>query len=375
MIFLKDTWTRVRNFILFIGYKCFLKPILFRIDPEKVHDFFLACGVLLGRWRVSRGVLSFLFNYQNAMLRQEVAGVMFPNPVGLAAGFDKNAQLISVLPAIGFGHVEVGSTTGLPCLGNPKPRLWRAPKSKSLLVYYGLKNDGARQVGNRVRETSSTIPVGVSIAKTNSPDIVALDAGIHDYHQAYCDVLTAGSYLTINISCPNAFGGQPFTDPKDFKKLIARLHGKKGFSKPVFIKFSPDIQNTTAYALAQIGLRYGITGVICSNLTKNRNNSAIKDAFPEVGGFSGKLVEPLANNMIRYLYKRFGSALIIIGCGGVFTADDAYQKIRSGATMVQLITGMIYNGPQTISSINCGLANRLRRDGFSHISEAIGVDA
>lgn len=365
----------LRNTIIAFAYKYALKPILFLIDPEQIHDFFIRCGVLLGRFSLIQKITSLFFGYRHSVLTQTIAGISFANPIGLAAGFDKNAQLLSILPSVGFGYVEVGSATGRPCDGNPKPRLWRVPESKSLLVYYGLKNDGALAVAQRVDACDSKIPVGISIAKTNAPDTVELDSAIRDYVRAYTDSVEVADYVTINISCPNAYGGQPFTNPSDFKKLISALHTIDGFSKPVFIKLSPDISSTSAYALVRIGLRYGITGVICSNLTKKRSNPSIPAGYPEHGGFSGKLVEPLANDMIRYLRKRFGASLVIIGCGGVFNAEDAYQKIRSGASMIQLITGMIYNGPQVISTINVGLSRRLKRDGFSHISEAVGVDA
>ena len=166
---------------------------------------------------------SILFNYSNSVLEQTILGIKFKNPVGLAAGFEKNAELTQILPSVGFGFEEIGSITGEPCEGNPKPRLWRLPKSKALIVYYGLKNNGAEEVSKRLAGKNFSIPIGTSVAKTNNSQIVSTEAGIADYLKAYRLLSDIGAYTTINISCPNTSGGQPFTDPQKLEQLLQEI--------------------------------------------------------------------------------------------------------------------------------------------------------
>ncbi|KKU48656.1 MAG: Dihydroorotate dehydrogenase 2 [Parcubacteria group bacterium GW2011_GWA2_46_9] len=343
-------------------------------DPEDVHDRMIGVGKFLGRYAITRRTTAFLFSYSHPMLEQNILGINFFNPISLAAGFDKNAELIDILPSVGFGFMEVGSITGEPCAGNPKPRLWRLVKSKALVVYYGLKNDGAEAIAARLKNKKTTIPLGISIAKTNSEKTIETEAGISDYVKAYEKFINIGDYCTINISCPNAYGGQPFTNAESLEKLLNRIDTILA-SKPIFLKISPDLNHDEIDGIIEVAGRHKISGFICTNLTKNRNNEKIKDAaVPEKGGMSGKVVEELANELISYIYKKTNGQFVIIGCGGVFSAKDAYKKIRAGASLVQLITGMIYEGPQVISEINQGLISLLARDGFSNISEAVGAD-
>ncbi len=358
-------------------YQKILKPIFFLFDPEKVHDRITMVGMLLGKHSWSRQALGKFFAFQHPALEQEIKGVKFPNPIGLAAGFDKNAQLVDILPAVGFGFMEVGSITGQPCPGNPKPRLWRLPKSKALVVYYGLKNDGAEAISKRLTGRKFFIPLGISLAKTNSPDTCEVEQGIADYQKAYSYFYQIGDYITINISCPNAYGGQPFTDPEKLEKLLSALP-LANETRPVFVKMPPDLPKNDVDKIIELARKFGLTGFICTNLTKDRNNPRIKEKIkdkkvPEVGGISGKVVEELANDLIAYIYKKTRGEFIIVGCGGVFSAEDAYHKIKLGANLIQLITGMVYQGPQLIGEINRGLVKLLKQDGFAHISEAVGI--
>lgn len=350
------------------------KPLAFRRDPEAVHDNMLALGKALGRSRLSRSLTKRLFYYSHPALKQHILGMDFENPIGLAAGFDKNAQLLDILPAVGFGFAEVGSITGEPCPGNPKPRLWRLPQSQSLAVYYGLYNDGCEAIARRLQNKKFDFPVGISVAKTNSPDTVDTDAGIADNVKAYRAFTDIGSYTTINISCPNAFGGEPFTDPDKLDKLLFLIDSIPS-QKPIFIKLSPDLSGPLLDALLEVIGKHTVHGIICSNLTKQRANAKIKEAVvPEQGGLSGKVVEDLANQQIRYVHKKTNGKYVLVGCGGVFSAEDAYKKIRLGASLIQMITGMIYQGPQVIGEINRGLVKLLARDGLTNISQAIGID-
>ncbi len=354
----------MKRSIIGVLYRHVAKPILFRIDPEKVHDRFVAMGKMLGKTAMGRRLTRSLFLYKHSSLEQDILGIHFKNPVGLAAGFDKNAELTSILPEVGFGFVEVGSITGEQCDGNPKPRLWREPEKKSLRVYYGLKNDGAEVIASRLRKKKFDMPVGISIAKTNSPATVDLHEGVRDYIKASRQFVDVGDYITINISCPNVFGGEPFSDPERLDALL-KEYATLNMKKPTFIKLAAIDDYEHLEKILDIGEKFGIDGYICTNLLKTKG---------EKGGLSGKVVAKASDDMVSYVYKKFEGKRIVIGTGGIFTAEDAYRKIKNGASLVQMITGMIYEGPQRIGEINLGLVKLLKRDGYSNISEAIGTN-
>lgn len=356
---------KMKTKIISLFYCWILKPILFCLDPEKVHDRFIVFGKILGRRRFTRNITSRLFLYKDQILEQHISGIYFKNPIGLAAGFDKNAELTDIFPDVGFGFVEVGSITGEPCEGNAKPRLWRIPEKKSLRVNYGLKSDGAEVISMRMRGKRYLIPIGVSIAKTNSQETIDMRQGIADYIKVATLFRDIGDYITINISCPNAYGGEPFLDPYSLEELLKAYYMLR-ITKPTFLKLAAGMKLSCIDDILEVGDRYGIDGYICTNLKKNNG---------ETGGLSGKAVEMDSDNMIKYVYERCGKKRIIIGCGGVFSAVDAYRKIKNGASLVQLITGMIFQGPQLIGNINMDLARLLKEDGFSNISEAIGVSS
>jgi len=367
----------IRNLLLKLAYKGILKRIFFLNDPEKVHDRMIIFGEKLGRYHITKKITSFLFNYKNSLLEQEILGIKFFQPIGLAAGFDKNARLTQILPKVGFGFAEVGSVTGEPCAGNPGRHLWRLPKDKSLLVYYGLKNDGCEVIAESLVKLRFEFPVGVSIAKTNDESTVARGAGIRDYVKAYkiFNDKKIGDYFTINISCPNAFGGQPFHSKESLELLLSAIF-KEPKIKPVFIKISPDLSFSELDDIIEVVRNHGVDGIITSNLIKTRRGLNIKDQtkIPSYGGFGGKLVKDKADKQLEYLYNKTKGDLVLIGLGGVSSAEDAYRKIKLGASLVQLITGMIYEGPQVIAEINQGLVKLLKRDGFKSISEAVGAD-
>ena len=309
----------LRNKIIKFLYKNSFKKLAFRADPEDVHNNIINFGKFLGSNFITRNLVSIFFNYKNHKLEQKILGINFSNPIGLSAGFDKNAELTKILPSVGFGFAELGSITGEQCEGNPKPRLWRLPKSKSLVVYYGLKNDGAEAISKRLQNKKFNIPMGISIAKTNCKKTVDVNAGIEDYLKAYKAFVNIGSYYTINISCPNAFGGEPFSDPEKLEKLLSKIMDVQK-TKPIFIKLSPDLSQENIDQIINLAIKYNIDGFICSNLTKKRENKNIQDKnIPEVGGISGKVVEDLSNNLISYIYKKTNGLKIIIGVGGVFT--------------------------------------------------------
>jgi dihydroorotate dehydrogenase len=359
-----------RNLIFGILYRNLLKPVFFMQDPEDVHDRMTVAGKLLGSNPVTRMLTSLAFNYNHPALEQNIAGIKFKNPLGLAAGFDKEAVLTQILPNVGFGFEEVGSITAKPYEGNAKPRLYRLPEKQALRVYYGLKNTGADAIHKKLNKLKFNFPVGISIAKTNNEATSHAQAGIEDYIYTYRKFSNIGDYVTINISCPNTCETYPiFAMPENLDLLLGAIF-KEQKNKPVFVKLSPDLTDEVLYKILEISKKYPVDGFVCSNLTKE--NSHGHDGR---GGFSGKIVSELSDILISKVYKYFKGQKIIIGCGGVFTAQDAYKKIKLGASLIQLITGMIYQGPQSIAEINIGLVKLLQKDGFKKISQAVGMDS
>ncbi len=370
-----EYWVRTRNICIYFLYRNFVKRIFFYCDPESVHDRVIHFGQFLGRNRFFLSVTSFFFHYSHPALSQTLCGISFENPVGLSAGFDKNAVLTRLLPLIGFGFAEVGSITGEWCAGNPGRHLWTLPRSKGLVVYYGLKNDGCERIAQRLRRESFGIPIGISVAKTNSSHTTDMQNGIDDYAKAFFAFRDIGAYTTINISCPNTYGGQPFSDPVMLSELLGRIDEIET-KKPTFLKLSPDLSRKEVDDIIRTASNHRIHGFVCTNLVKDRDKiRMLTETVPDCGGISGKPLESYANAMIKHVYQKTKGSAIIIGSGGVFGAQDAYTKIRLGASLIQLITGMIFEGPQLISAINRGLVSLLQKDGFRSISDAVGVDA
>lgn len=363
----------------FIGftYRNILKKVFFKLDPEYVHDRITTSGSLLGKFPPTRELVGLLFQAKSHKLTQTIAGLNFQNPVGLSAGFDKNAKLIQILPKVGFGFMEIGSVTRHAYEGNPKPRLFRLPKSKGLVVYYGLKNEGVEKITRTIKKNQTRENIlGISVAKTNSASTNTEQTGINDYYDClkYLESEKIGDYYTINISCPNTFGGEPFTTKVSLDNLLSKVAELK-IKKPVFIKMPINLPREQFDELLGICIKHKVTGVVIGNLTKVRDSGLIKDHIPEhiQGGISGKPTEALCNQLISHTYQKYGSKLIIIGVGGIFSAADAYEKIRLGASLLQLITGMIFEGPQLVAEVNSGLIKLLEKDGYNNISEAIGT--
>jgi len=367
------TWKKIRNWNMRIAYRLLLKPLFFQLDPERVHQWMIHIGNYLGRFWFTRAFTRFTFYFSDPRLAQTIHGIHFTNPIGLAGGFDKNAHLTNILPDVGFGFMEVGSITAHAFAGNLGTHLWRLPKTKSLVVNYGLLNDGADAIATRLERASFRIPVGINIAKTNNQETCDLQTGVSDYAYTLNRFRHVGSFDTINVSCPNAFGGQPFHEPERLEALLTTLNLRHS-KKPAFIKISPDLDGQTIDKIVDLAITYGASGIICTNLTKKRDPHILKDAhIPTVGGLSGKAVGHLSDACIQRIYQRAGNKLTIIACGGVFNAEDAYRKIKLGASLIELITGMIYEGPQLISEINLGLIAHLEQDGYKNISQAIGT--
>lgn len=349
------------------------------MDPEFIHEAITGYGEKLGQLYFPSVILKKIFFVQNKSLEQKVAGINFTNPVGLAAGFDYQGQLTKILPALSFGFQTIGTITNQPYEGNRKPRLGRLPKSKSLMVNKGFKNLGIHEIIKKLQKIKFTIPVGLSIGKTNSTKEMTQQEAVVDIVSAFKIADSSRipfSYYELNISCPNLFGKVTFYPPQNLKELLSAVMALK-LKKPLFIKMPIDQTNSQILNMLDVIIKFPVAGVIFGNLQKNRKD---KSFYPEelkkfpVGNFSGKPTWERSNELISMTYKKYGGKLIIIGCGGIFSAEDAYKKIKLGATLVQLITGLIFEGPQLPAQINLGLAKLLKEDGFKQISEAVGSD-
>lgn len=362
-------------------YRNLLKPVLFTRDPEQVHNRFTAFGEALSKSRGLRSLLQSLWRVNDPALSQVIHGIGFDNPIGLSAGFDYEARLTGILPAIGFGFGTVGTITDQPYGGNPKPMLGRLIKSRSLMVNKGFKNLGMAQTLKNLSGKQFQIPIGASIGKTNGQQsMMTQEEAVGDIVAAFEAVESSAvpfSYYELNISCPNLFGSVEFYSSAHLRDLLAAVTGLK-LSKPLFIKMPIDKSDEETRDMLDVIVAFPVQAVIFGNLQKNRQDPALDQEEVKkwpMGNFSGKPTEQRSNELIALAYKDYGSKLTIVGCGGVFSAEDAYRKIRLGASLVQLITGLIYVGPQLPGQINAGLLELMEQDGFTHISQAVGVDS
>lgn len=366
------------NFLAFL-YRILLRPIFFLFNSETIHKVLVNFGWILGAIPPARSLFAFLLNTESPALSQNIHGIEFENPIGLAAGFDYQAKLTRILPFAGFGFGTVGTITNTPYEGNPGPRLGRLIKSRSLLVNKGFKNDGIDALIRRFNKTYSFYPVGLSIGKTNSRETSTQESAITDIVSAFKKAEAADlpfAYYELNISCPNLFGNVSFYPPENLRDLLVAVKNLN-IKKPIFVKMPINETNEDTTKMLEVIISFPIQGVIFGNLQRDRNHP---DLLPEEvalhgkGNFSGKPTEKRSNELIALAYKNYGQKLTIIGCGGVSSAKDAYTKIKNGANLIQLITGLIYEGPQLVAQINEELPRLLRKDGFKNISEAVGAN-
>ncbi|MFA6514925.1 MAG: dihydroorotate dehydrogenase (quinone) [Candidatus Paceibacterota bacterium] len=370
-------------------YRKIIKPTLFLFPADDVHTFFLKTGNFLGRFSFTKILTSKIFSYKNKSLSQNFSEIYFENPIGLAAGFDYDADLIDILPSVGFGFHTIGTVTNLPYVGNQRPMLGRLPKSKSLLVNKGFKSEGINKVLEKVKKVASSairrkggnkIPLGISIGSTNK-NYKDIEEMAGDIIVSFQRVLKEDyfTYFELNISCPNLINTEnlpeKFDTPNGLNFLLSKLE-KLQINRPLFIKMYLEKSVDDTLALCEVATKYEyVSGFIFSNLVKDRKNPAFNKEEIENAGrgnFSGKPTEKITNNLISEVYKKYGHRFIVIGCGGVFNGDDAYEKIKRGATLIQLITGMIYEGPSVIGKINKELAELLKKDGYKNVNEAVG---
>jgi dihydroorotate dehydrogenase len=345
-------------------YTHLLKPLFFLIDPETIHDFMTTAGETLGKFSLGRWLTRMLFGYQDPALAKTLDGITFPSPIGLAAGFDYNGRLTQILPSLGFGFHTIGTVTLHPYAGNPKPRLGRFPKSQGLLVNKGLKSWGAYIVARHLEKLPLHIPTGISIASTNklfsSTREQLLD--IAESFLIFEKSAVKHVFYEMNISCPNTFGGEPFTSPERLEILL-QLLDQLNLTRPVYIKMPIDQSEALSLALLRVAAAHDIAGVIFGNLTKDKNNPAIDSSERELwshqkGNVSGKPTWDRSNALLSLAQKHFPGRFTLIGTGGVFSPLDVERKQQLGADLCQLITGMIFQGPQLIGQINAWLALR-----------------
>jgi dihydroorotate dehydrogenase len=298
----------------------------------------------------------------------EVAGLRFPNPVGLAAGFDKDATYVDALPALGFGFIEVGTITPRAQPGNPRPRLFRFPAEQALVNRMGFNNAGAEAAAAQLRQLSlRPVPIGVNLGlNKDTPSQHAAD----EYARAFTKLYVYGDYFVVNVSSPNTPGLRRLQDKIRLERILARLAEYNVDNKPIFVKLAPDLEDAEVVDLVPL-LQTEAAGVIATNTTLSRV-SVSDEALHTSGGLSGAPLRDPATTMIRRLRELSDGRLPIIGVGGIFSAEDAYQKIRAGASLVQVYTGFIYQGPSMAADINRGLLRIAKAHGLATIGDAVG---
>lgn len=356
------------------AYTTVAKPLLFRFSPDSVHEKTSQLAYFLQRWSLVRWVAAGMLGHRSPVLEQNLFDRQFVNPVGLSAGFDKNVELAPLMESIGFGFVTGGSVTGYACAGNEKPWFHRLPESKSIVVHAGLPNRGskavARQLQNSTLVGKRTVPLTISVARTNSKKSSTDTEAIADYVLAATTLRDYADIFELNISCPNTYGGEPFTEPGRLSRLLDAIDALS-LEQPIWVKMPSNLPWDEYDALLQVIVEHGIDAVTVSNLRKDRTGVVVDPSIK--GNLSGKPTQQLSDDLIKKTYTKYGKRLTIIGVGGIFTAEDAYQKIKNGASLVALVTGLIYEGPQVVGQINQGLERLLRADGYTSVSQAIGV--
>lgn len=335
-------------------YKSFIRPLLFQIDPEKVHH--LAFDTL----KMSFGLpgskaLSKRFRIKHSKLERELLGLKFPNPVGLAAGFDKNAVLLKPLSQMGFGFVEIGTVTPLPQEGNPKPRLFRLKEDTALINRMGFNNDGLEAVKERLKHRPAGLIVGGNIGKNK---VTPNEEAVSDYEKAFEALHDLVDYFVVNVSSPNTPGLRELQDKEPLTRLLNRLrelNADKSKPKPILLKIAPDLNDDQLSDITEIIRDTKLDGIIATNTTISRDDLKTgNERISQIGagGLSGKPLRERATEVIRYLRQNSSPDLVIIGVGGIHSPEDALEKLEAGANLIQLYTGFVYEGPGLVRRIN-----------------------
>ena len=340
-----------------------IRPFIFKLDPELAHD--LAIKALKTNLIVNDK------KKNESTLKTQLFGKNIPNPIGIAAGFDKNAEVYNPLYKLGFSFVEVGTITPKPQIGNPKPRVFRLEEDEALINRLGFNNIGSEESKKNIENNSPNGLLGINIGPNKDTE-----NRVEDYLICFRKFHNLADYITINISSPNTENLRNFHKNEELDNLLKCINEEKknlNSNVPIAVKVSPDIDEKSIDEISELFLKYNVQIVIVSNTTdRNRENISNINKL-EKGGLSGKPLENISNELINKFFKLVGKKILIIGVGGVDSAEGVFNKIVSGATLVQLYTGMVYKGPTIASKINKDLDEIVKREGFKNISEAIGT--
>jgi dihydroorotate dehydrogenase len=344
-----------------------LKKILFKLDPETAHSVAgfglraISHCPMLQRYVTDQNFIT------HPMLQQKIFGRTFPNPVGLGAGFDKNGQYITAMPTMGFGFTEIGTVTPLPQDGNPKPRLFRLIEDQSIQNAMGFNNKGSDYMLQRLEKLYFfDYPLGINIGKNK---VTPEDEALKDYEILFKSFKEYGDYIVINISSPNTPGLRDLQN-ENFIKAIFEM-AKEITTQPVLLKIAPDMEPEDAIVLCKTAVEAGAAGIIATNTTIDYSLTSHAKDF---GGISGALLTEKSYELFKAVAKELYGKTLLISVGGIDSAEEAYRRIKAGASLVQVYSMLVYRGPALIKEINEGLITLLKNDGYNHISEAIGAD-
>jgi dihydroorotate dehydrogenase len=331
-------------------YKSILRPILFKSDPEEIHHFTFSSVRRLFKVPGSKNLIKQLYQVNDRRLEREVFGLKFKNPVGLAAGFDKDAKLYKELSHFGFGFIEIGTVTPKPQPGNPKKRLFRLKEDQAIINRMGFNNGGVAEAVVRLQKNKNVL-IGGNIGKNK---VTPNDEAVNDYILCFNALFNVVDYFVVNVSSPNTPGLRELQDKEPLTKLLATLQDlnvKKEKRKPILLKIAPDLTDDQLLDIIDIVATTKIDGVIATNTTISREGLTSENK-EEIGGLSGKPLTKRSTEVIRFLSEKSNKAFPIIGVGGIHSAKDALEKLEAGASLIQLYTGFIYEGPQLIKDIN-----------------------
>jgi len=342
------------------------KPILFSLPAETAHGGVHTLLEAVQGTPIADAMAS-RYTVSDERLSVTAFGQTFDNPVGVAAGFDKNATIPAALAALGFGFAEVGGVTAEPQVGNARPRMFRLREDGGLINRMGLNNEGATAVGKRLAATDVPFPVGVNIAKTEH---VSTDAAPADYRETYEHVADGGDFFVVNVSCPNSQGFEELQNRDAMTAIFEEL--QDAGAEPLLVKLSPDLPEPAVEDTLDLVTELGLDGVVATNTSTERPDGLRSANATETGGLSGDPIEDRATDTVRFVAERVD--VPVVGVGGVSSAEGAYRKIRAGASLVQLYTGLVYEVPSLAREINEGLGDLLERDGFDSVEDAVGAD-
>lgn len=354
------------------------RPLLFSFSPETAHHLAFSQLELIQKSSSIRQIFTNRLRVEDERLKSNVFGLEFSNPIGLAAGFDKNARVLPMWHALGFGFAELGTITPRPQEGNAKPRLFRLPLDQAVINRMGFNNEGAEVIRLRLLEFLNSgiwpsMPVGINLGKQKE---TPLEKAGEDYLALLDSFLDLGDYFVVNVSSPNTPGLRELQEKSRLDELLGMVQSKVRSRclphvRPLLMKVAPDLEYSQLDDVLELCLKHGLAGIIATNTTLSREG--LKTQIDENGGLSGMPLRKRATDFIRYIHGKVGDKLKIVGVGGIFSAEDAYEKIQAGASLVQVYTGFVYEGPTMARNINRGLLKLLERDGVKNISDAVGV--